>query len=350
MDMYLSQRSSRPVAAWLLIGVGMIVIQVLIGGITRLTGSGLSITEWKPIMGTIPPTNQLQWEAAFNRYKNIAQYKYLNPDFTLKDFKLIYFWEWFHRVWARLIGVAFAIPFTIFIIKKKFRKEMIIPLLILFLLGGLQGAIGWIMVKSGLNGENLYVDHIRLAIHFIAALGLLVYTLWFALQLIIPKHQIIINTSLRNVNVLIVSFLIVQLIYGAFMAGLKAATYAPTWPTINGLWWPAGMSGLEGLSNLTDNPIVVHFVHRGLAYILTFFVFVWWWNAKKISEGVLFQKTKWLPVVIILLQLLLGILTVLYSPKKEMLLWLGTAHQFFAMLFLIVMVWMSYLVRPLTIK
>ena len=117
-----SQRSSRPVAAWLLIGIVMLVIQVLLGGITRLTGSGLSITEWKPIMGALPPVNDQQWNDAFDKYKQIAQYKYLNSSFTLSDFKSIFFWEWFHRLWARLMGVAFIIPFTIFLIQKRIRK------------------------------------------------------------------------------------------------------------------------------------------------------------------------------------------------------------------------------------
>src|SRR5689334_1241383 len=192
-------RSSRPVAIWLLIGIFMLVVQVLLGGITRLTGSGLSITEWKPIMGALPPMNNHDWNIAFEKYKQIAQYKYVNAYFTLSDFKSIFFWEWFHRLWARLIGVVFLIPFVIFIIQKRFGKDMIRPLIILFILGGLQGLVGWIMVKSGLEDEGLlYVSHYKLAIHFIFALGLLCYTLWFALQLLIPSNQITINNKLRR--------------------------------------------------------------------------------------------------------------------------------------------------------
>src|ERR1051326_1566786 len=163
-------RSSRPVATWLLVGIFMIIIQVLLGGITRLTGSGLSITEWKPIMGALPPMNEQDWVSAFEKYKQIAQYKYLNQHFTLTDFKFIFFWEWFHRLWARLMGVAFIIPFIYFIIKRYIKQWMVGPLVILFLLGALQGAIGWIMVQSGLNENDLYVSHIRLAAHFIAAM------------------------------------------------------------------------------------------------------------------------------------------------------------------------------------
>lgn len=346
MNTALLQRSYKPVAAWLLLGVFMIIIQILLGGITRLTGSGLSITEWKPILGMLPPLNQQQWELAFEQYKKIGQYTYLNADFTLSDFKFIYFWEWLHRFWARLIAVAFLVPFISFIIQKRFKKQMIIPLIILFLLGGLQGLIGWIMVKSGLNSEDLYVDHIRLAIHFIAALVLLVYTLWFALSLIVPRQQLVINTALRQLSVVIIIFLTLQLIYGAFMAGLKAATYAPTWPTINGLWLPEGLIKYQGVKNFTDNPIAIHFIHRGLAYFLTLLVLIWWWKAGKISGSTLFLKTKWLPLSIILIQVLLGILTVINSPDTRLFMWLGVAHQFFAIIFLLVMIWMLYLIRP----
>src|SRR5690242_21840504 len=124
METTSTHSSSKPVAIWLLVGVGMIIIQVLLGGITRLTGSGLSITEWKPVMGALPPMNEQDWNIAFEKYKQIAQYKYLNSYFSLHDFKFIYFWEWFHRLWARLIAVAFLIPFIIFIIQKRFKKEM----------------------------------------------------------------------------------------------------------------------------------------------------------------------------------------------------------------------------------
>src|SRR5712671_6233795 len=122
------KRSSRPVAIWLLIGIAMLVIQVLLGGITRLTGSGLSITEWKPVMGAFPPMNDQQWNEAFDKYKHIAQYKFLNSSFTLNEFKFIFFWEWFHRLWARLIAVVFIIPFIIFLIQRRFKKEMIRPM------------------------------------------------------------------------------------------------------------------------------------------------------------------------------------------------------------------------------
>lgn len=356
METSLSQRSSRPVAIWLLAGAGMIIVQVLLGGITRLTGSGLSITEWKPIMGTLPPMNEQDWNNAFEKYKQIAQYKYLNSHFALSDFKFIFFWEWFHRLWARLIGVVFLIPFIIFLIQKRFKKEMIKPMIILFLLGALQGLGGWIMVQSGLeDSELLYVSHYKLAIHFILALGLLCYALWFALDLLIPDEQIVINKPLRKLATWLVVLLVLQLIYGAFMAGLKAAATAPTWPGINGVWFPENIhsfGGYEfsGLSFLTDHPLVIHFIHRNLAYLISILVFVWCWKAGKVTGTKLFQKTKWLPLLIVLLQVLLGILTVLNVLNKNTFLWLGVAHQFVAMILLLSLVWILYTVRSKTIN
>ena len=351
MEKKLTIRSSRPVAIWLLVGVAMIIIQVLLGGITRLTGSGLSITEWKPIMGTLPPMNEQAWNIAFEKYKQIAQFKYVNPHFDLSDFKFIFFWEWFHRLWARLIAVAFAIPFIIFIIQKRFKKEMIKPMLILFLLGALQGLVGWIMVQSGLeDSELLYVSHYKLAIHFMLALGLLCYTLWFAFDLLIPKEQLTFNKPLRKFTLWLIALLIVQLIYGAFMAGLKTAPAAPTWPTMNGVWFPEnihsfGNREFPGLSFLTDHPLVIHFIHRNLAYIIAVLIFVWWWKANCTKGTTLFQKTKTLPLLIVLLQVLLGILTVLNVVNQHSFLWLAVAHQFAAMLLLLSLVWMLFIVR-----
>ena len=344
-------RSSHPVAVWLLLGAGMIIIQVLLGGITRLTGSGISITEWKPIMGTLPPLNDQDWNTAFEKYKQIAQFKYVNPHFDLSDFKFIFFWEWFHRLWARLIAVAFAIPFIIFIIQKRFKKDMIRPMLILFLLGALQGLIGWIMVQSGLdNSELLYVSHYKLAIHFVLALGLLCYALWFAFDLLIPKEKVTINKPLRNFTGWLIVLLVVQLIYGAFMAGLKAAPFAPTWPGINCVWFPENMHSFgnrefPGLSFLTDNPLAVHFIHRNLAYFISVLLFVWFWKANRIKGTTLFKKTKTLPLLLVLVQVLLGILTVLNAAIPHSFLWLAVAHQFAAMLLLLSLVWMLYIVR-----
>ncbi len=339
------KKKSNAVAIWLLVGVGMIIVQVLLGGITRLTGSGLSITEWKPILGALPPMNEQAWMIAFEQYKTIGQFKHINFDFTLSDFKFIYFWEWFHREWARLIAVVFMVPFIWFIIKKKFRKVMINPLIILFLLGGLQGLIGWIMVKSGLNQENLYVNHIRLAIHFISALGLLCYTLWFALLLLVPKSEYVVDAKMNKLTILVLVLLIVQLVFGAFMAGLKAANFATTWPLINGEFMPSSMMN-DTLSSFSHDPLAVHFIHRNLAYILTALFLFWYFKAKKINSNGLFKKIRTLPLLLVLVQVLLGIFTVLFANNKTALLWLGVAHQFTGMILLLTMVGLLFVLKP----
>lgn len=317
-------QKKKAVAYWLLLGVAMLVVQILLGGITRLTGSGLSITEWKPILGAIPPLNEQDWQIAFQKYQQIAQYKYLNAHFSLEDFKKIFFWEWFHREWARVgLALVFAAGFIYFLIRKYFDEEMIVPLLILFLLGGLQGGVGWIMVKSGLNDTDLYVSHIRLAVHFLAALLLLCYTLWFALELLIPDSDRIKHQGLNRLSLGILVILVLQLAYGAFMAGLKAASAAPTWPTINGVWVPDqihqyGNQTYTGLNAFVSHPLAVHFIHRGLAYVLFILVIVWFVQAGKTAKSLSASRLKswrWWPLWLVLLQVALGIFTVLQGDQ-----------------------------------
>ncbi len=346
-----TERSAKLVATWLLIGVGMTMIQIALGGITRLTGSGLSITQWDVLTGSLPPLNEQQWLAEFSKYRQTPQYHLLNFEFTLRDFKFIFFWEWFHRLWARTIGLVFAIGFIWFLIKKHFKKEMINPLLILFLLGALQGAIGWIMVASGLTGDAIYVKPTRLALHFIFALGLLCYCFWFALQLLMKKEQVVRNSSLRKWNLSILCLLVIQLLYGALMAGHKAATIAPTWPTINGDWVPDKLMADQpwGL-NFIDNKILIHFIHRGLAYILFVLIVLWSVKLFRIKGSVLFEKIKWLPLIIVVVQVLLGIITVLTSNHIVpghwgVFEWMAQLHQLTGMLLLLSLVWMLFIVR-----
>lgn len=346
MPQTLDSPSSKPIAIWLLIGVAMIMIQVLLGGITRLTESGLSITEWKPITGMLPPMNATEWQTEFDKYKNTDQFRYIHADFTLGDFKFIFFWEWLHRFWARVLGIVFIVGFVYFLIRKKFKQEMIIPMIILFLLGALQGLVGWIMVKSGLLPEKMFVGHIELAAHFIAALVLLCYTFWFALTLLVPKEKLVISPFLKKFAVFIICILFIQLIYGAFMAGLKAATAAPTWPDINGAIIPKQINTLSPWgSNFVDNKIAIQFIHRCLAYLLVVLVFTWTLKAIKVRSNYLLNKSKWLPLLFILLQTMLGILTVIKAPFGDNLIWFGLAHQFTAMLFLLTMMWMIFLIR-----
>ncbi len=349
MDNLVQKNASRQVANWLLIGVAMIIVQVLLGGITRLTESGLSITEWKPVTGALPPLNDAAWQAEFDRYKVTDQFKYVHQNFSLSDFKFIFFWEWFHRLWARLMGLVFLTGFVYFLAKKKFKKEMIMPMVILFVLGGMQGAIGWIMVKSGLVPEKYFVGHIELTTHFIAALGLLSYVLWFALSLLVDPEKLLINKKLKNFLLLIMTVLFIQLIYGGFMAGLKAAVTATTWPDINGSMVPASMNELSPwYKNLLDNRITIHFIHRGTAYLLFILVMGWWMAARKIKGSMLFSRLRSAVMLLVLLQVVLGILTVLNAADPKALVWLGVAQQCGAMLLFLTVVSLLYFVttRP----
>ena len=339
-------KANRQIARWLYFGVFMLMVQILLGGITRLTESGLSITEWKPITGALPPLNTSQWQLEFDKYKGTDQFRYIHSDFSLSNFKFIFFWEWFHRTWARLMGMVFLIGFFYFLIKKQFKQNVIIPFIILFLLGIIQGAIGWIMVESGLVPKKIFVGHIQLATHFMAALVLLCYTLWFALSVSVGAEKFTINASLRKLTFVVLFILFFQLIFGAFMAGLHAATAAPTWPSINGQLFPDEMGRLSpSWKNILDNKITVQFIHRGLGYTLLIIVFFWWMKAKKIKRSTLFNKTKSIPAVLIILQIILGILTVTLSPYGNNLVWFGVAHQLVAMLFLMSVIFMLYLIR-----
>ncbi|HYC39789.1 MAG TPA: COX15/CtaA family protein [Chitinophagaceae bacterium] len=351
MHELVARKSTRPIAIWLLVGLAMMIIQVLLGGITRLTGSGLSITEWKPILGVLPPLNEEEWSKAFEKYRQIAQYKYLNPHFSLEDFKFIFFWEWLHRLWARLIALAFLVPFAVFLAQKRFNRRMIRPMILLFLLGLLQGLVGWIMVQSGLgDSERVYVSHYRLAIHFILALGLIVYTLWFALQLLIPDREVFLHRGMNRFTRVILYVTLAQLIYGAFMAGLKAAPAAPTWPDINGSWLPHAFTSFgdrrfTGLSFLFDNPVVVHFIHRNLAYLIFVLAAVWWIKAARVNGSETFRRSRHLFPMLVFTQVLLGILTVLSAARQSVFLWVAVAHQFVAMLLILSLAWLLFLVR-----
>lgn len=333
MNQDILQKNRKQVAYWLLIGVAMIMIQVVLGGITRLTESGLSITEWKPITGALPPLNEAAWMAEFEKYRNTDQFKYVHQHFSLSDFKFIFFWEWFHRQWARLLGVVFIIGFVYFIARKKFDASMIKPMIILFVLGALQGLVGWIMVKSGLVPEKYYVGHVELTTHFIAAIILLVYTAWFAFSLLPSMQQKAQAPVLKKRLLLLGILLFFQLMYGGFMAGLRAGATAPTWPSINGAFFPSQMFAEGSLGyNLVNNPIMVHFVHRGLAYLLLIAVMVYFFTSLKQMGTKLLSRLNNCLLFLFLIQLTLGVLTVLNAPDKQRLVWLGVSHQFVAML------------------
>ncbi len=365
-----SRNSYRPVAIWMYTGVMMLLIQVILGGITRLTGSGLSITEWKVITGTLPPLDHTQWQEAFDGYKHTQQYQLLNADFTLNDYQFIYFWEWFHRLWARLVGVVFLVGFAWLLWKRKLQNWMIRPLIALFLLGALQAAVGWIMVASGFVGDAIYVAPAKLALHFVFALVLVAYTFWFALELSVPREARVARVflgqapqtrpvfarraaTLRRWTIVILTLLFFQLIYGALMAGHKAASVAATWPTINGSWMPSGVFTLRPLlHDLAGNKLTVQFIHRTLAYAIFVAVTIWTIASIRLEPlPALFRRLRWLPLLLIVVQLLLGIGSLLTSPgiiphRWVAFDWLAQLHQITGLLFLLTMIGMLYIVTP----
>jgi len=359
--MHAANRSNKLVATWLLVGVVMTVIQFVLGGVTRLTGSGLSITEWEVITGALPPLSEQAWLIEFEKYKQTPQFQLLNFEFDLENFKYIFFWEWFHRLWARIIGLVFAGGFIWFLVAKHFKKEMVRPLVVLFFLGIMQGAIGWIMVASGLEGDAVYVKPTRLALHFIFALGLLSYTFWFALQLSVPQTALQIPAGMhqavqkaKTFNLAILALLVLQLMYGALMAGHKAAMVAPTWPTINGDYLPSNLfSDPNFFLNFIENKILVHFMHRGIAYILLVLMVYWTVQLFRINGGSFFNRIKIFPLLLVLLQVLLGIASLLYARSIipgvwGIFEWMAQIHQLVGMSLLLSLVATYYVMRAQT--
>lgn len=327
---------NKYIRRWLWCGVALIFLMVLIGGITRLTGSGLSMSDWNLIMGTLPPMNPSEWNEAFDQYKQFPEFQQLNEGMSLPEFKQIFFWEYVHRLLGRLIGIVFLIPFLFFWFRGYFSDKMRNRALILFALGGLQGAMGWIMVKSGLV-DVPYVSHYRLALHLMLAFLLVGFCTWYALDLYDNRNrQKIKNTANLNFwSLLTAVVFILQLIWGAFTAGLDAGFIYNTFPLMNGQWLPQNAWSMQPLLiNLLENPGTVQWVHRIIGTLLLLLVAVLWLRTQ--NTGVkrsLRLKAGWL-VILIFIQYLLGVFTVLYQVPV----WLGVMHQGFAGFF-----WVSWL-------
>lgn len=230
-------KSDRAIVIWLLIGAFLVASMVIIGGITRLTQSGLSMVEWKLIMGSVPPMNESEWQNTFEKYQQFPEYKKLNVNYTLSDFKSIFWWEYSHRLLGRIIGIIFLIPFIFFLATKKLSTPLIKKLLFVLALGAFQGFLGWFMVKSGLV-NNPHVSHYRLAAHLITALFLFAYLFNLALTIGWPSNTKIRIPYYSQLLKVLLAFISVQILYGAFVAGLKAGLFYPTFPTMNGVWMP----------------------------------------------------------------------------------------------------------------
>lgn len=259
----------RAVAAWLFVIAGMILAMVAVGGITRLTQSGLSITQWKPISGIVPPLNDAQWQAEFANYQRIPQYRQLNAGMTLSGFKAIFFWEYLHRLLGRTIGMVFALPLLWFALRRQIPPGYGWRLVAILALGGLQGAFGWWMVRSGLSGDRTAVSPFWLATHLLTALFTMAGTIWTALDLrTLARIGLDRPARLTGAGTGVALILLVQLFYGALVAGMHAGLVTNEWPLMNGRFFPADVLAVHPLPGAAlHDPSVVHFVHRWWAWV-----------------------------------------------------------------------------------
>ena len=327
----------RPVRIWLYAMAAFVLLMVVVGGITRLTESGLSITSWKPISGTIPPLTDADWQAEFEAYQQIPQYEVNNSWMTVDDFKVIFFWEYVHRLLGRLLGVLFAVPFLVFLVQKRFTPQLAWPLFGLFLLGGFQGALGWWMVSSGLT-ELTSVSQYRLAAHLTAA-SLLFIALVYVPRTLEPG-RVTGRVESRNVwwASILLALIILQIAAGAFVAGIDAGMGYNTWPLMDGAIIPDGLGVMQPLwRNIFENALTVQFIHRCIAYLITAYLAVMLWRQHR--AGGFAGVHGWLPRLglLVLVQVALGIAPLLsFVPIS-----LAVGHQ--AMAFMLAGVTVAYI-------
>lgn len=309
----------RALASWLFAIAGLILLMVVIGGITRLTESGLSITQWKPVTGTLPPLSAADWQAEFDAYKHSSQYVLMNQGMTLAAFKHIYFWEYVHRLLGRLIGVAFALPLIWFWMRKGIPSGYAGRLVVLFILGGAQGGIGWLMVKSGLTDRD-NVEPAMLAAHLGMALILMAAIVWTACDLLDDARGATSKARITGFGALTVGLLFVQILFGAIVAGLRAGYVANTWPLMNDHFVPDGIMWWGSLwRTITSDPYLVHFLHRWWAWAAAVALFLLARRLNRIGATRLALAV----VAITLLQIMLGIATVITGVAMA----LAVCHQ-----------------------
>ncbi|MCB0400563.1 MAG: COX15/CtaA family protein [Flavobacteriales bacterium] len=314
---------NRPVILWLLSGCLLIFIMVLVGGITRLTHSGLSMVDWNLFMGAIPPMNEVEWQETFDQYKQFPEYQQVNFTFSLEEFKSIFFWEYLHRLIGRLIGMVFIIPFVYFLIRKRLSGKLIRQCLLILAMGAFQGFLGWWMVKSGLV-DNPDVSHIRLATHLMAAFITFAYTFWVALGLMREGRETTNAPSLRYWLQALLVFLLLQITYGAFVAGLNAGFVMNTWPKMGDRWIADSVTALKPLmSNFIDGIGGVQFVHRYLAYVVVAIVLIILFKSSRFELVSLQKQALKYLLIVVFIQFLLGIFTLLYAVPVT----LGVLHQ-----------------------
>jgi len=326
-------------------------MQVVIGGVTRLTGSGLSITKWEIVTGTLPPMNAAVWEAEFDLYKATPQYQKINVGMSMSEFKFIYFWEYFHRLWARSMGFVFLIPFLIFWRKGMLPTSLRKDLGIVVLLAAVVATFGWIMVASGLI-DRPWVNAYKLTLHLNLALLTFSYLLWTTLKVTVARTSVIHNSTMRKWITGILVILGLQLFLGGIMSGMKAALYYPTWPDMHGVYVPETLytPGDYSVQNLIDYdkkafaPALIQFLHRNLGYLLFFSGLFFFVRSRNIQGSSLFHILSGVLISLLIIQVLLGIFTLLGS-QGSIPVDLGVYHQIGAILVLGTVISLLYLSR-----
>lgn len=324
------QRHRRIIGGWLFAICGLIAVMVLVGGLTRLTHSGLSITQWKPVTGVIPPLSDAAWQAEFARYKKIPEYRLINPGMTLAAFKDIYWWEWTHRLIGRLIGVAFFIPFIFFVVRRWVDRSLVPRLAAIFVLGGAQGALGWYMVESGLVNRT-DVSQYRLTAHLGFAFLLFALILWHALDLTVPgrrrgRRDLL---GLRNGFCALLALIFGQILLGALVAGLDAGLVYNTWPLMEGRVVPDGLFPEHPWwINFFATIKTVQFDHRMIAYLVGCSTIALWLMARARRLPRRVARSVDVLGALVAVQITLGILTLVNVVPLP----LAAAHQFGALL------------------
>jgi len=326
-----NKKIKNQVKIWLWIGFIMVLLQILIGGVTRLTGSGLSITKWEIVTGTLPPLNADQWLNEFDKYRATPQYQKINQGMSMDEFKFIYFWEYFHRLWARLMGFVFLIPAVIFWIRGFFPRWLKVRVISIFLIAALVAAFGWIMVASGLV-DRPWVNAYRLSLHLSLAVVLLAYILWTLLK----SYEIktFSNRQLYKGALLLNVFIFIQVFLGGMVSGMRAALLYPTFPKMKGEWIPSllfnrSLWKVENFIQYENSPFfpaLIHTLHRLWAYFLVIFTAVFLYRIHKSISTAFLRSSQNLLIILFFVQILLGIMTVLNSSGMVPVFW-GVSHQ-----------------------
>lgn len=330
---------NRAVALWLLVCCGLVFAMVVLGGVTRLTGSGLSMVDWRPIMGVLPPLNEDQWEATFRLYQQTPEFEKVNSHMNVQDFKGIFWLEYLHRLLGRTIGLAFLLPFLYFSWRGYIAPRQAPKYALMFVLGGLQGLLGWYMVKSGLV-DDPHVSQYRLTAHLVAAFLIYAYMFWVALGLLYGNHYAPRRWYRRSVG--LTALIALTVVSGGFVAGLKAGLIYNTFPKMGAAWIPYGMFALEpGWRNFFDNLVTAQFDHRLLAISTLFLVVIYWAQARYAAFEPRLRRATHVLLALVILQVALGIATLLLKVPTA----LAVTHQGVALLLFTAALYLSHGLR-----